>query len=129
MAALKLLKNVGSYRLEPTFELTNKWKISPAQPPFSFFCRRNSAHSWKGWTRLCIYKNTWAIVGHSKIGITRAHACSQNSFVGRLVLQFSASDIFGSYGRPEGAGCRAHKPRQKREEPCATNSITLKKEI
>jgi hypothetical protein len=28
------------------------------------------------------------------------------------VLQFSASDIFGSYSRPEGVGCRAHKLRK-----------------
>ena len=33
---------------------------------------------------------------------------------GRLVLQFSVSNIFGSYIRPLGVGCKAHKHRQKR---------------
>ncbi len=52
-------------------------------------------------------KSHWIVIDSVK------RACLfLNSFVGRLLLQFSASDIFGSYGRPEGVGCRAHKLRK-----------------
>ena len=36
-AARHLLKNVGSYRLEPTFEPTDKWRYLPQNPPFHGF--------------------------------------------------------------------------------------------
>ena len=51
-----------------------------------------------------------------------------NSFVGRLVLQFSASDIFGSYGIPEGVGCRAQElSKNAKNHPRPTPSLSKKK--